>query len=265
MRILFATDLQPGSVNAYRYCLMISSQTRSQVFVMHVFNQSRYRDLNESQRDLFYKKEREAFLERTRQFSRVYPNAIKPDHMMRVEVTAEVGSGSAVEQISMAANEHEVDLVAIASKRQPPLLTRLFGGISKHLIYDLGYPLLIVPEAFTGNLPRHIGALCRQNGEAEAIRTWISQQSFLSDAQVTEYHATALSAGGSAPGKVTNKRVGMDDSSPQEVIKTLTAGKSDLAIVKAGNQLDSRHERTNRHELIHNLYDHFGCPMITLP
>ena len=263
MRVLFATDLQKSSVNAYRYCLMLAKEEMSRVIVLHVFHRSRFLHLNESQKEQFYQKQHEVFLDRTRQFSRLYPNAVESEELMRVEISAEVEEGSAAGIISSTATEKNVDMIVIVAKEHPGLFRRLFGQVSRKLIYDLSIPVLIVPEGFTGGLPERIGVLRTSPQDTESITHWVETHAAFRQSAFTEFSLSDAELDEVTPGKALVTSTSLASMSNAQVQEALLLAGVDLLVFSI-NSSDSDRSAGQKRQLIHYLYEHLPIPMICL-
>lgn len=253
-KMLLATDFSEAALNAYRYCLSMTSEVRSEVHIVHVFNSGG--SVRHEAHDSAY----QAFLTRARKFSRLYPDITDPKILQQVAVEVEVTEGQVTQRILALAKEHKVDLLVIGSKAHPGIFKRMFGHYAKGLIHGAPMPLLVVPEHNTHQRPKRAVLIARSRMEEMRMLGWMDDQAFLSDVDRTCCLLPSAHAQGEppAPGH-PDHAVHLSSAHLPRLMNEIERVAGELVLIEIPEAPDP-----SRDHLVHYLYDHLKVPLLCL-
>ena len=177
LRILVATDFTRSSEAAYRYCLMLAGNKPCHLIVAHVYRHLSSVNLSEDQVRAFVKNEQEVLMDKTRRFSRLYPDAVNHEIVGQCTIEVLIKEGPVSDTILDLAQEHETDVIVIGSKKHPGILKRMFGQISSTLIYSNVFPILVVPENSVEVGADRMGLLSLNPGDTDRLVAWRGRSS----------------------------------------------------------------------------------------
>ena len=251
-----ATDFSKASENAYRYCLMLAESKPCHFLVAHVYKHHSSVNLGDDQIQTFMESKRSEVKDRTRRFSRLYPDAVMPEIVSQCTVEVLVAEGTVSDSILQLAEKNDADVIVIGSKSHPGLLKRMFGQISSTLIYGKRFPVLIVPEDSVEVSTERIGLLCLNSSDEERLLQWKKRTSLaIHDYRVCRIYESSLEA---TEGEV----IMVSDKPTNDVVQVLNSSDFHWFAILVEDRMGEL--GTERRNFIHDLYRRSRKPILCL-
>ncbi len=139
--IVVPIDFSEASLNAYLYATKIAPVLRAKVELVHI-NESPFPELEESDTSA----ENAELKKHLLTFSRVYPQQIDRNTLVKIDIEVTILSGSATEILLDYSKKTTTGLIIMGATGSHAAVNRLIGDVTLSISQEASCPVMLVPE-----------------------------------------------------------------------------------------------------------------------
>jgi len=143
-RILCPTDLGERSFTALEKAVQIAHQFGSKITMLNVHDEF----MNEREMQMLrvsVNKMKERFAETAKESKNRMQESIKELHAENIDIDYVLREGKPEHRIAEYANDHDIDLIVMATDGRDHLIDFVKGTVSEHVINQAHCPTLVIP------------------------------------------------------------------------------------------------------------------------
>lgn len=146
-KLLVPIDFSPAARYGFEFAEWLTVTDSNDLITIHIADSPPSEEtLSETHLQRFKRDQKDAVLQHLKRFTTPYPDHNEEAFTRIQNLRCEIRHGQVVQEILAAAEEEEVDMIVIGTRKKHSLWDHLFGSVTTQLLIQSLIPVLVIPE-----------------------------------------------------------------------------------------------------------------------